>query len=88
MSRSSALRKEGLDDLLEMILLVAEMQDLKANPYRLAKGTIVEAHLDRGRGPVATVLVQHGTLRVGRPRRRWTRPWKGPGHVQCNGRTG
>ncbi len=63
----SALRREGLDDLLEMILLVAEMQDLKANPHRLAKGTIVEAQLDRGRGPVATVLVQHGVLRVGDP---------------------
>ncbi|MGI6035801.1 MAG: translation initiation factor IF-2 [Limnochordia bacterium] len=63
----SALRREGLDDLLEMILLVAEMQDLKANPHRLAKGTIVEAQLDRGRGPVATVLVQHGVLRVGNP---------------------
>ncbi|NLN16645.1 MAG: translation initiation factor IF-2 [Firmicutes bacterium] len=63
----SALRKEGLDDLLEMILLVAEMQDLKANPHRLAKGTIVEAQLDRGRGPVATVLVQQGVLRIGDP---------------------
>ena len=60
----SAHTKEGLDQLLEMILLVADMQDLKANPNRLAKGTIVEAKLDKGRGPVATVLVQNGTLRV------------------------
>lgn len=51
--------------MLEMILLVAEMQDLKANPNRLAKGTIVEAQLDKGRGPVATILVQNGTLKVG-----------------------
>ncbi|MCF6460502.1 translation initiation factor IF-2 [Clostridium sp. Cult3] len=61
----SALRKEGIDDLLEMILLVAEMQELMANPDRKAVGTVVEAQLDKGRGPVATVLVQKGTLRVG-----------------------
>jgi len=61
----SALRKEGIDTLLEMILLVAEMQELKANPNRLAKGTIIEAQLDKGRGPVATILVQNGTLHVG-----------------------
>lgn len=61
----SALRNEGIDSLLEMVLLVAEMQELKANPNRLAKGTIIEAELDKGRGPVATVLVQKGTLRVG-----------------------
>jgi translation initiation factor IF-2 len=61
----SALKKEGIDDILEMILLVAEVQDLKANPNRRAKGTIVEAQLDKGRGPVATILVQNGTLRVG-----------------------
>jgi translation initiation factor IF-2 len=61
----SALKKQGIDNLLEMILLVAEMQELKANPNRLAKGTIIEAKLDKGRGPVATVLVQNGTLRVG-----------------------
>ena len=54
----SALRNEGIDTLLEMVLLVAEMQELKANPNRLAKGTIIEAELDKGRGPVATVLVQ------------------------------
>ncbi len=60
----SAHTKEGIDQLLEMILLVADVQDLKANPNRLAKGTIVEAKLDKGRGPVATVLVQNGTLRV------------------------
>lgn len=63
----SALKRQGIDTLLEMILLVAEMQELKANPNRLAKGTIVEAQLDKGRGPVATVLVQNGTLKVGDP---------------------
>lgn len=61
----SAKTGEGIDKLLEMILLVADVQELKANPDRLAKGTIVEAQLDKGRGPVATVLVQTGTLRVG-----------------------
>ena len=61
----SAITRQGLDTLLEMILLVAEVSDLKANPDRLAKGTVVEAKLDKGRGPVATVLVQSGTLRVG-----------------------
>ncbi|HHV39420.1 MAG TPA: translation initiation factor IF-2 [Tepidimicrobium sp.] len=61
----SALRREGIDELLEMILLVAELQELKANPNRNAVGTVVEAQLDRGRGPVATVLVQKGTLNVG-----------------------
>ena len=60
----SAVTKQGIDHLLEMILLVAEVQELKANPNRLAKGTIVEAKLDKGRGPVATVLVQNGTLRI------------------------
>ena len=61
----SAKSKEGIPHLLEMILLQADVLDLKANPMRNAKGTIVEARLDRGRGPVATVLVQEGTLRVG-----------------------
>ncbi len=61
----SALKKIGIDELLEMILLVAEMQELKANPNRNAIGTIIEAKLDKGRGPVATVLVQKGTLSVG-----------------------
>lgn len=61
----SAKTKEGIDNLLEMILLVAEMQELKANPDRPAKGIIIEAKLDKGKGPVATVLVQKGTLRVG-----------------------
>ncbi|MGI5850237.1 MAG: translation initiation factor IF-2 [Christensenellales bacterium] len=60
----SAVTKKGLDQLLEMVILVAEVQELKANPNRLAKGTIIEAKLDKGRGPVATVLVQNGTLRV------------------------
>ncbi len=63
----SAKKKTGLDTLLEMILLQAEVLELRANPARLAKGTVIEAKLDRGRGPVATVLVQTGTLRVGDP---------------------
>lgn len=61
----SAKKREGLDNLLEMILLVAEMGDLKANPDRRASGAVIEAKLDRGRGPVATVLVQTGTLNIG-----------------------
>ncbi|MCG0277262.1 MAG: translation initiation factor IF-2 [Thermanaeromonas sp.] len=61
----SALKKQGIDQLLEMILLVADLQELKANPDRPARGVVIEAKLDRGRGPVATVLVQKGTLRVG-----------------------
>ncbi|MDI3327219.1 MAG: translation initiation factor IF-2 [Alicyclobacillaceae bacterium] len=61
----SALRKQGIEDLLEMILLVAEMAELKANPKARPRGTVIEAQLDKGRGPVATVLVQNGTLRVG-----------------------
>ncbi|MGE5507388.1 MAG: translation initiation factor IF-2 [Chitinophagales bacterium] len=61
----SALRKEGLDDVLEMILLVAEMRELKADPTRKARGFVIEAELDKGRGPVATLLVQKGTLQVG-----------------------
>ncbi|HHW11640.1 MAG TPA: translation initiation factor IF-2 [Firmicutes bacterium] len=61
----SALKKQGLEELLEMILLVAEMRELKANPDRPAKGTVIEAKLDKGRGPVATVLVQNGTLKQG-----------------------
>lgn len=61
----SAKKHEGIEQLLEMILLVADMKDLKANPDRSAKGTIIEAKLDKGRGPVATVLIQTGTLHVG-----------------------
>jgi translation initiation factor IF-2 len=64
MAPVSAITKEGIENLLEMVLLVADVQELKANPNRLAKGTIIEAKLDKGRGPVATVLVQNGTLRV------------------------
>ncbi len=60
----SAKAKQNLDLLLEMILLVAEMQDLKANPARPGMGTVLEAKLDRGRGPVATVLVRNGTLKA------------------------
>jgi translation initiation factor IF-2 len=61
----SAKQRKNLDLLLEMILLVADLQQLKANPKRLAAGTVLEAKLDRGRGPVATLLVQNGTLQVG-----------------------
>jgi len=61
----SALQGKGIDELLEMILLVAEMEELKANPHRPARGTVIDAQLDKGRGPVATVLISTGTLRVG-----------------------
>lgn len=63
--RVSALTHQGIDDLLEMITLVADMMELKANPDRPAKGTVIEARLDKGRGPIATMLVQNGTLHVG-----------------------
>lgn len=63
----SAHTKEGLPHLLEMLLLQSELLELRANPDKMARGTIIEAKLDRGRGPVATVLVQEGTLRVGDP---------------------
>ena len=61
----SAKTGEGIDDLLENVLLVAEVKELKANPDRLAKGTVIEARLDKGRGPIATLLVQNGTLKQG-----------------------
>ena len=61
----SAKTGEGIEDLLENILLVAEVRELKANPDRLAKGTVIEARLDKGRGPIATILVQNGTLHTG-----------------------
>ncbi len=61
----SAKKRTGLEGLLEMLLLVADMQEVKANPKKAALGTVLEARLDKGRGPVATVLVQDGTLRVG-----------------------
>ncbi len=61
----SALQGTGIDELLEYILLVAEVQDLKANPKAEASGVVIEANLDKGKGPVATLLVQNGTLRVG-----------------------
>ena len=61
----SALTGQGMDDLLENVLLVAEMKELRANPNRRAKGIVIEARLDKGRGPVATVLVQNGTLNTG-----------------------
>lgn len=61
----SAIKGDGIDTLLEMILLVAEVNQYKANPNRLAKGTVIEAYLDKGRGPVSTLLVQNGTLKNG-----------------------
>jgi len=61
----SALRGTGLDTLLDMILLVSEVEDLQANPDRMARGTVIEAHLDKAKGPVATLLIQNGTLRPG-----------------------
>ncbi len=63
----SAKQKTGIDDLLEMILLVADLGDLKADPTSAASGTVLDARLDRSRGPVATILVQRGTLRIGDP---------------------
>ncbi len=63
----SAVSKEGIDNLLEMIILVAEMKELKANHNKKARGTVIEAKLDKGRGSVATILVQSGTLKVGDP---------------------
>jgi translation initiation factor IF-2 len=64
-ARVSAHTREGLDNLLEMILLVADMKEYKANPNKRARGTVIEAQLDKGRGPVATVLVKAGTLKIG-----------------------
>ncbi len=61
----SAKQRIGLDNLLEMILLVAEVQEFKANPNKRARGTVIEAELDKGKGPVARILIQHGTLSVG-----------------------
>ena len=61
----SALTGEGIQELLEMVMLVADMKELKANPDRAAKGTVIEARLDKGRGPIATILVQNGTLNIG-----------------------
>ena len=61
----SAVTKRGIDELLEMVILTADMKELKANPDRAAKGTVIEARLDKGRGPVATILVQNGTLHSG-----------------------
>ena len=61
----SAIKGENIDKLLEMLLLVTEVEDLQANPDRLARGTVIEAHLDKAKGPVATLLVQNGTLKTG-----------------------
>ncbi|TGB04763.1 translation initiation factor IF-2 [Halobacillus salinus] len=65
--KMSAVQGEGIEELLEMVTLVSEMEELKANPNRQAYGTVIEAELDKGRGPVATLLVQNGTLNVGDP---------------------
>ncbi|GAV78669.1 GTP_EFTU domain-containing protein/GTP_EFTU_D2 domain-containing protein/IF2_N domain-containing protein/IF-2 domain-containing protein [Cephalotus follicularis] len=65
MVQISALKGENVDDLLETVMLVAELQDLKANPHRNAKGTVIEAGLQKSRGPVATFIVQNGTLKIG-----------------------
>lgn len=64
-AKVSALTGEGVDELLEMIMLLAEVKELKANPDRLARGTVVEAKLDKQRGPIATILIQNGTLKQG-----------------------
>lgn len=61
----SALKNQGIDDLLDVVELVAEIAELKANPNRLAIGTVIESRLDRGRGPVATIIIEQGTLKVG-----------------------
>ena len=61
----SAIKGENIDKLLEMILLVSDVEDLQANPDRMARGTVIEAHLDKAKGPVATLLIQNGTLRAG-----------------------
>ena len=61
----SAKSREGIEDLLEMVLLTADVLELKSNPKRQARGLVIEAELDKGKGPVATVLVQKGTLHVG-----------------------
>jgi len=61
----SAIKGENIDKLLEMLLLVTEVEDLQANPDRLARGTVIEAHLDKAKGPVATLLIQNGTLKTG-----------------------
>jgi len=61
----SALKKQGIEQLLDVIQLVSEIEELKANPMRLAKGTVIEASLDKGRGPVATLIVETGTLKIG-----------------------
>ena len=65
MFRYPHIQKKEFDKLLEMILLTAEVLELKANPNRSARGLVIEAELDKGKGPVATVLVQKGTLHVG-----------------------
>ena len=76
----SAKTGEGIDNLLDMVLLTAEMRELKANPNRAAMGAVIEARLDKGRGPVATLLVQNGTLQPGRHHHCRHRRWPCPCH--------
>ena len=71
----SANTGEGIENLLEMILLTAEVHELKANPNRKARGLVIEAELDKGKGPVATILVQKGTLTCGRYHCSRCLPW-------------
>ena len=84
----SATKKTGLDELIEKIQLQAELLELKANPDRAAEGTVIEAKLDKGRGPVATVLVTRGTLKVGdvfvdrRRKRQGPRAGRRQGHAR------
>ena len=81
----SAKTGEGIDNLLEMVLLTAEMRELKANPNRAAMGAVIEARLDKGRGPVATLLVQNGTLNAGRHHHCRHRRWPCPCHDRRSG---
>ena len=77
----SAKFNQNIEELLEMILLVAEVQELKANPNRLALGTVIEARLDKSKGPIATLLVQEGTLKSWGPNRCREHIWT----CSCNG---
>ncbi len=78
----SARQKTGIETLLEMILLIAEVQELKANPHGLAQGVVVESKLEKGRGPIATVLIRNGTIKLGRPDRSGSDFRKSPGADQ------
>ena len=82
----SALQNLGVDDLLEQLLVVAEVEELRANPEAVPRGIVLEANLDPGKGPVATVIVQRGTLAGGRPRRRRSGLGTGQGAHRRQGR--